>query len=153
MVLLQPAEYQKDSGVNLVLKTDLNFDDLIGIPFVDGGRGPKGYDCWGCAQEVFKRYGTSLPDYPVSAMDAKLIADKITEEQQKEFWKEIKEPMAPCLVVFKLSCNSWANHVGVYIGDGQFIHAYIHSGIVIDQLKKWKNYIVGYYLPGGDCVD
>lgn len=122
-----------------------NFDDLLGRPFADGGRGPDTYDCWGLVREVYRRYGASLPDYPVSAMDAVRIARQM--EQEAGGWAEVKRPLpVPCLVVIRLACGSWVNHAGVYIGDGRFIHAYKTTGVIIDRIKRWRSMIVGFYV-------
>jgi len=129
-----------------------NFDDIIGKPFKSGERGPDSYDCYGCAIAVYERYGIKLPACPITEYTATCIANKIEEETQKKQWKRIEEPIVPCIVVMKISCESWANHVGVYIGDGKFIQAYKKSGVVIDKIKKWKNYIEGYYIPGGEDI-
>jgi probable lipoprotein NlpC len=123
--------------------------DLIGLPFKDGGRGPEQYDCWGLVREVYCRYGVNLPDYPISAMDAVKIGNQMAQE--KPDWLEVYEPLpVPCLVVIRLACGSWANHVGVYIGNGRFIHAYKTTGVVIDRIKRWRSSIVGFYVPRGD---
>jgi len=45
------------------METMFNYDDLIGIPFVDGGRDITGLDCWGLALELFKRQGYIIHDY------------------------------------------------------------------------------------------
>ncbi|MBU2703868.1 putative lipoprotein NlpC [Sporomusaceae bacterium BoRhaA] len=125
-----------------------NFDDLISLPFADGGRGPFVYDCWGLVREVYRRYGVNLPDYPISAMDAVKIGEQMTQDRPE--WVEINGPIqTPCLVVIRLACGSWANHVGVYIGDGQFIHAYRTTGVAVDKIKKWRSSIVGFYIPRG----
>jgi cell wall-associated NlpC family hydrolase len=127
----------------------MNFDNLIGLPFVDGGRGQNEYDCWGLVREVYCRYGVNLSDYPISAMDAVNIGKQMMHDAPA--WIEIKQPLpVPCLVVIRLSCESWANHVGVYIGNGQFIHAYKTTGVVIDRIKRWQSSIVGFYVPRGD---
>ena len=125
------------------------FDDLIGLPFSDGGRGPHEYDCWGLVKEVYKRFERELPDYHISAMDAVNIGQQMADEKPKR--AEVHETLPiPCLVVIQLACGSWANHVGVYIGGGQFIHAYKTTGIVIDKIKRWRSTIVGFYVPRGD---
>ena len=38
------------------------FDDLIGIPYKENGRGPDGYDCYGLVLTVCHRLGIDLPD-------------------------------------------------------------------------------------------
>jgi cell wall-associated NlpC family hydrolase len=126
-----------------------NFDDLIGLPFADGGRGPNKYDCWGLVREVYRRFGVNLPDYPISAWDTVKIGDKMAQE--KRAWLEVKKPLPiPALVVIQMTCGSWANHVGVYIGENRFIHAYAKTGIVIDRIKNWQSSIAGFYVPRGD---
>jgi probable lipoprotein NlpC len=121
--------------------------DLLGTPFLDGGRNPGiGLDCWGLVREVYCRYGVNLPEYRISAMDAVKIGNQIA--QDKPDWLEVYKPLpVPCLVVIRLACGSWANHVGVYIGSGQFIHAYKTTGVVIDRIKRWRSSIVGFYTP------
>jgi cell wall-associated NlpC family hydrolase len=131
------------------LYNSVKLDDILGLPFADGGRGPDEFDCWGLARNIYRRYGLALPDYPISAMDADRIGRQMAQDAPQ--WVEVFKPYpVPCLVVIRLSCGSWANHVGVYIGDGQFIHAYKTTGVVIDRLKRWQSLIVGLYVPRGD---
>lgn len=40
----------------------INVFDLIGLPYQENGRGPEGYDCYGLAIEVEKRFGKKLRD-------------------------------------------------------------------------------------------
>jgi cell wall-associated NlpC family hydrolase len=42
-------------------------------------------------------------------------------------------------------------HVGVYIGNNQFIHSTEKKGVCIESLSSilWKNRIDGFYLPKG----
>ena len=41
------------------------FDDLIGKPYIENGRGPNGYDCWGVVMEIGRRIGVKLPEVDV----------------------------------------------------------------------------------------
>ena len=109
------------------------FKDLIGIPFEFGKM-----DCEILAKEVFSRYGINLPDYGMArSAISKYIPEDISKEMKKEFvnWVPIKEPEAPCLVA--LGRCDYINHVGVYIGDGKFIHTTITRGAVtIERLSN-----------------
>ena len=83
-------------------------------------------------------------------MDTAKIGQQMIESECE--WIEVIAPLpVPCLVVIRLACGSWANHVGVYIGDGKFIHAYSASGVCITRTYDpgWKNKIIGYYVPRG----
>nr|DAJ60573.1 MAG TPA: NlpC/P60 family [Caudoviricetes sp.] len=129
------------------METMFNYDDLIGIPFVDGGRDITGLDCWGLALELFKRQGYIIHDYSISSEEAHVISDTM-QYDLNEMWQKIEEPKIGCLVIIRLAENEWANHCGVYIGDGHFIHAYCHeTGVVIDRVRKWKSRILGFYIP------
>lgn len=124
----------------------MQIGDLIGIPFVDGGRNRKGLDCWGLAKEVYKRHGIELPDFQISAMSADTIAEELTAN--KPLWKKIDRPVPYALIVIKLACGGWANHVGVCIDNNKFIHAYKKTGVCIDRISRWRSHTAGFYIPG-----
>ena len=39
------------------------FDDLIGKPYKENGRGPECYDCYGLVEEISHRLGIDLPSF------------------------------------------------------------------------------------------
>ena len=51
------------------------YEDLIGVPFVDGGRDTNGMDCWGLVRECFKRQGIVVKDYGISAAEELKISE------------------------------------------------------------------------------
>ncbi len=127
---------------------DFTYDDLVGIPFIDGGRDAKsGLDCWGLVKEAFRRQGCEVPDYHISAIEAADIAG--TMKRQEDDWISLDGPRVGCLVLLRLTPRLWANHVGIYVGDGRFLHAYLPTGVCVDRLRRWQSRIVGYYSPGG----
>lgn len=82
---------------------------FVGNPYVWGGTSlTKGADCSGFTLSVFKKYGMSLPHYSVS---------------QSQMGKKVSlsEAKAGDLVFY--SNGSRVNHVGIYLGNGQVIHA------------------------------
>lgn len=78
----------------------------IGVPYVWGGTTPAGFDCSGLVQYVFAANGISLP--------------RTTYEQQAVVASVSLDELQPGDLVF---WGESAYHVGIYIGDGQYIHA------------------------------
>lgn len=125
----------------------IRLDDLIGVPFIDGGRDAAvGFDCWGLSIEVFRRYGIALPDYKISCEDASCINSQINT--QKPYWQRCEgELPVPALVVIRFA--SYCDHTGVYIGQGRFIHTRQEVGVNIDRIAHpaWSRRIEGFYIP------
>ena len=76
-----------------------------GVPYQYGGHTPRGFDCSGLVYYVYGRLGVSLPRTAASQYDH---TQRIAQSDLK-----------PGDLVFFLN----ANHVGIYVGDGWFIHA------------------------------
>lgn len=123
------------------------FTDLIGLPFVDGGRDPAvGLDCWGLSTEVFRRYGIELPDYKISCEDASQINSEM--DKQRPFWRRCEGQIpVPALVVIRFAV--FCDHTGVYVGQGRFIHTRKEVGVNIDRIESpaWRKRIDGFYVP------
>jgi cell wall-associated NlpC family hydrolase len=126
----------------------MRLDDLVGKPFKPGACGPDKFDCWGLAREVWSHYGEELPDYRVAhaAMPGRI-------EEVKPLWirYENGEIPVPSLVAIRNddSGHGFLNHVGVYIGNGQFIHAVESGGVQITRINHpwWRGRIEGFYTP------
>lgn len=100
-----------------------------GYPYVYGGTGPNGFDCSGLAQWAYKQAGISIPR---------------TVRQQYYACTKISNPQPGDLVFFHTI--GWMTHVGIYIGNNQFIHASTPgSDIYIASLSSsyWKNCYAG----------
>lgn len=124
----------------------MRVSDLIGAPFVDGGRGPEGYDCWGLVCEVFRRYGVELPDYKLCCYDSERFFGLFCGELPR--WKRCEPPEIPSIMAIKLNFPV-VNHVGVYVGDGKFLHAREKTGVVIERVDtpQWRHRVEGFYVP------
>jgi cell wall-associated NlpC family hydrolase len=84
----------------------------LGVPYVFGGASPSGFDCSGLVMYVYAQLGISLPHYTVAQWNA---TEPISQSQ-----------MAPGDLVFFNNLG----HVGIYIGNGQFVDA-PHTGSVV----------------------
>ena len=98
-----------------------------GKPYKLGATGPNVFDCSGFVRYVFGQVGISLPRSSTSQSQA---GTAVSRDQLKP----------GDLVFFK---NTWRNngqidHVAVYLGDGQIVHA-ITSGVRTNRLS-------GYWL-------
>jgi cell wall-associated NlpC family hydrolase len=95
----------------------------LGIPYVWGGASPRGFDCSGLVQYVYAQVGISLPHYTVSQWNYP-GAVPVPKNQ-----------LQPGDLVF----FNGLDHVGIYIGFGDFIDA-PHTGanVEIDSLgERW----------------
>lgn len=111
-----------------VIQTSLQY---IGVPYVFGGTTPGGFDCSGFTRYVFANAGISLPR---------------TADAQYEVGTPVAySDLIPGDLVFFSTYTYGASHVGVYIGDGQFVDASTSRGVAIDSLNSsyWSSTYIG----------
>jgi len=101
------------------------------VPYVWGGTSPSsGFDCSGFTHYVFLQHGITIP--------------RVSRDQFKSgssvAYSNLKQGD---LVFFSLDGDNIADHVGIYIGGGQFIHASSSKGVMI---SSFSNYWTSYYL-------
>jgi cell wall-associated NlpC family hydrolase len=85
-----------------------------GKPYVYGATGPGSYDCSGLTQAAYRAAGVTL--------------GRTTYDQAKEGVPVSKADLRPGDLVFFYSGLS---HVGIYLGNGQIVHA-PHTGAVVE---------------------
>ena len=95
---------------------------FLGVPYVYGGNGPSCFDCSGFTSYVYRHFGYTL-NRTASTQLSNGVAVSKSELQPGD------------LVFFRYNTSYPASHVGIYIGNGQFIHASTNKYMVqIDQL-------------------
>ncbi|MFZ5898134.1 MAG: LysM peptidoglycan-binding domain-containing protein [Bacillota bacterium] len=93
----------------------------LGKPYVWGSSGPDGFDCSGFTSYVFKQFGISL--------------SHSSYEQFKQGVSVSSDELQPGDLVFFTTYSKGASHVGIYTGDGQFIHASSSKGITYTSMS------------------
>jgi peptidoglycan DL-endopeptidase CwlO len=98
----------------------------LGVPYLWGGASPAGFDCSGLVMYVYAQLGISLPHYAAAQYN---FGTPVAGDQ-----------LQPGDLVF----FDGLNHVGIYIGGGEMIHA-PHTGDVvkISPLGDFGNGYVG----------
>ncbi|MBE6960682.1 MAG: NlpC/P60 family protein [Ruminococcaceae bacterium] len=94
---------------NLIRDTGKQY---IGVPYVWGGSSPRGFDCSGFTQYVFRKAGYELHRSALQQLQNGVIISK-------------EDLQCGDLIFFTgtVHSGSYASHIGIYIGNGQMIHA------------------------------
>lgn len=96
--------------------------NFIGKPYVWGADGPKSFDCSGFTKYVYNAFGVDLPHYTGSQIGKGSSVSKNNLKQGDLIFFNTDGPVS---------------HVGIYVGDGEFIHASSGSRkVIVSNLDK-----------------
>ncbi|WP_421381977.1 LysM peptidoglycan-binding domain-containing protein [Bacillus salacetis] len=103
----------------------------LGTPYVWGGAAPSGFDCSGFIYYVYKQAGMN-----VSRTNAIGLWNETTR---------VSNPQPGDLVFFSNTYKPGISHVGIYLGNNEFIHSG-NRGVEITSLSNsyWNPKITGY---------
>jgi cell wall-associated NlpC family hydrolase len=99
----------------------------VGLPYVWGGIGPNGFDCSGFVHYVLSQiFGYNF----TRALEVQAVSGEHVDPAN----------LTPGDLVFFQNTYTWGlSHVGIYIGDGQFVHAGSErTGVTISSV--WDDY-------------
>jgi murein DD-endopeptidase len=82
---------------------------MVGKPYKYGGASPSGFDCSGLVQYSFRHAGIALPHNTVQQRSATRLV-KVAELRRGD-------------LLFFDQEGKKHGHVGIYLGDGKFVHA------------------------------
>ena len=98
--------------------------EFLRVPYLWGGVGPNGFDCSGFTWAVTASFGWYIP------RDAK------PQYLYEQFIAIDRNKLLPGDLVFFTTYKEGPSHVGIYVGNGQFINAASSTGITIASLDS-----------------
>lgn len=128
-LIKQPQTQLKSQKVDAIIASARK---LLGVKYQWGGTTPQtGFDCSGYVSYVFAQNGISLP---------RVSRDQYTVGTKVDF----ENLQRGDLVFFSFEDNGIVSHVGIYLGDGQFINASSSKGVTVYVIGPyWKSIYVG----------
>lgn len=103
----------------------------LGVPYLWGGTTPSGFDCSGFVYYVMNNLGIKV--------------SRTLNTMYKQGTAVSKSDLKPGDVVFfQNTYKAGISHVGIYVGNGQFIHA-PHSGKVVSYADLNSTYYTSHY--------
>ncbi len=103
-------DVSKDFKLDKTKKNIVDFaKEYLNIPYVWGGTTTKGFDCSGFTKYIMENYGVNI--------------SRVSKDQAKNGQPVSKDKLRTGDLVFFDTKGEGISHVGMYIGDGKFVHA------------------------------
>jgi cell wall-associated NlpC family hydrolase len=111
----------------------------VGYPYVAGGNSPYGFDCSGFTQYVFLN---------MLGID---IGHGVENQPWSGIWVDWGNWIPGDLIVFQNTYKEGISHVGIYIGEGQIVHAENEgTGVTISSI--YSDYYAAHYWGAARLV-
>ncbi len=104
---------------------------LVGAPYRTGGTSPDGFDCSGLVVYVYRELGVALP--------------RTAAEQRAALERVPAAALVPGDLVF---FSAPEDHVGIYLGGGEFVHA-PGTGRTVERARLDSPYFILGFAGGG----
>lgn len=101
----QPTNISRDSNHQAVSIAH----DMIGAPYRYGGADPRGFDCSGLVYYAYRNAGIEI--------------SRTTSDQYRQTKRVHLSELRPGDLIFFAISRNKPSHVGIYAGEGKFIHA------------------------------
>ncbi|KAA0966842.1 LysM peptidoglycan-binding domain-containing protein [Sporosarcina sp. ANT_H38] len=126
----KPTEPTLTSNKILLNAVDISLP-LLGTPYVWAGVNKEGFDCSGFINYVFSEAGLDMPRLDTIGMHSNSFS--------------VDEPIPGDLVFFENTYRSGISHAGIYLGEGNFIHAATEK-VEISSINSvyWKDKFTGF---------
>ncbi|KGE16730.1 C40 family peptidase [Paenibacillus wynnii] len=141
----EPINNNQVQSFRIQSRTSVNTDELVsyakrymGVPYVFGA-GPyedtKTFDCSSFTRHVYRKFGVNLP--------------RLAKDQDNQGRRVNRNELRQGDLIFftvpgRFKSNAIPGHVGIYIGNGKFIHTWGEPGVQISNLDNgyWSDVIL-----------
>ncbi len=128
-------------------------EELIGRPWLAGGRGPRAFDCWGLVRWCLRRrFAVEVPEIPVDPEDLRAVCETFRAHPERRRWRSVDRPAEGDAVLMRQSRHPV--HVGLWleVDGGGVLHAVRDAGVVFQRPQElathgWR--IEGFYRFDG----
>ena len=111
----------------------------LGVPYKYGGTSPSGFDCSGFVYYIYRSLGINI--------------SRTQTTMYKQGTPVKKSELKPGdLVFFQNTYKSGISHVGIYVGDGKFIHS-PSTGKVVSYADLNSSYYTSHYYGAARYTD
>ena len=120
------------------LDTQECLNNLVGIPYSK-------LDCWELVKKFYEEvFNIDMSVYNEDCRDTLNPAEtsRYMEMHKLDFLKVEKPDFGDILLLKVQGLNA---HLGVFLGNGTFIHTTDKTGSVIEKVSRWKYRLEGYY--------
>lgn len=127
----------------------MKFDELVGIPYRDKGRGRDGCDCWGLLRLAFAELrGVELPSYSEdyeTAADRRALAALIAGELDP--WRAVAPGLEDPFDAVLVREGRFPRHVGLVTERGRMLHVEPDRSSVVESYRAGAiaPRVVGFY--------
>jgi lipoprotein Spr len=129
--------YSQVFSINPLIISDISLygfmEPWLGTPYRYGGKSKSGIDCSGFVNTIYKE--ALCTNMTGGSAELYKQVEHISKDELRE----------GDLVFFRIRRN--ISHVGIYLGDGKFIHASRSSGVIVSNLDA--PYYKRYFAKGG----
>lgn len=111
----QPVESQDPAVISFA-------KEVMGVPYVWAGSTTEGFDCSGFIYYAFNKAGKQMGRYSSEGY------------YNRSYY--VNEPQPGDLVFFENTYKKGISHMGIYLGNNEFIHASTTGGVMISNLSE-----------------
>jgi cell wall-associated NlpC family hydrolase len=108
-------------------------EQFVGSPYRWGGASPSGFDCTGFVMYVYSQFGVAMPHNEAGQLAS---GENVSAEELKP----------GDVLVFANTYRRGLSHAGIYVGNGQFVHAADERhGVIVSSLSDgyWSSRLAG----------